>query len=154
MLQDEIYKALLILITALTGIWKAVPLGYILKAHPMVIFLATSIGGMISVLVLYFSGNKIKNLILGKNAAQNKSKKALRIKRVFNKFGSPGLGILGTLLFGQIMTILLGLLLVKSQGRFLLWAMGGIVFSSLTLTIAGNFSIEFFTRLSDSMKLF
>lgn len=154
MLQDEFYKALLIFIAALTGIWKAVPIGFILKAHPTVIFFATASGGLLSVLGLYFSGNKIKKLILGKNPNTSQSKKALRIKRIFNKFGTPGLGILGTLLFGQIMTVLLGLLLVKSEKKFLLWILAGTVLSSFLLTIIGNYSIELFTTLSANIKLF
>jgi len=148
MLQDEFYKAFLIFITALTGIWKAVPLGFILKAHPSIIFFATAAGGLLSVLVLYFSGNKIKTLILGKNAKTNESKKALRAKRIFDRFGAPGLGILGTLLFGQIVTVLLGLLLVKSQKQFLLWVIVGTVLSSLALTLFGTYSIELFLKIS------
>ena len=154
MLQDEFYKALLIFITALTGIWKAVPLGFILKAHPTVIFFATAAGGLLSVLALYFSGNKIKNLILGKKAKERGSKKAIRVKRIFDRFGSPGLGILGTLLFGQIVTVLLGLLMVKSQKRFLLWVIAGTILCSLVLSIVGVYSIELFTILSDNIKLF
>lgn len=149
MIQEEMYKGLIILLTAITGIWKAIPLGFLLKAHPLTISVMTASGGIISVLLLFFSGKKIKKIIQKKREQSRKSKKARRVQHILEKYGSSGLGLIGPLFMGQIMTIILGLVLVKSQTKFLWWVMAGTVLTSIVLTILGVYSIELFSKFQN-----
>ena len=152
--QQEIIGAILVLLTAITGIWKAVPLGLVLNLHPVVIFLMSASGSIISVLILYFFGNKIKRWIMKSGDNPESSKKGKRIRNILNKYGPAGLGIFGTLIAGQITTVLVGLALVKSQKTFLLWMIAGSVFASLCITVFGVFSVDLFKQIADSIKLF
>jgi membrane protein DedA with SNARE-associated domain len=152
--QQEIIGAILVLLTAITGIWKAVPLGLIIKLHPAIIFLMTASGATISVFILYFFGNKVKRYLLKPESQSANSKKGKRIKKILNKYGPAGLGIIGTLIAGQITTVLVGLALVKSQRKFLVWMIVGSVFASFCITMLGVFSVDLFKQISESLKLF
>lgn len=141
------YSLLLIFTTGLLGIWKAVPLGILLNVHPVFIFSMSALGSIVGVLILFFFGNKIRDYILHKRAGNNKSSKKNRATKLFEQYGAAGLGFLGCLLFGPNMTIILGLLVVKSQKKLLYWTLTGIVVWSIVLTLLGVFSVEFFSKL-------
>lgn len=134
-LNPYVYKSLLVLLMAIAGIWKAVPLGIVLKLHPVLIFAMTAIGGNITVLILFYSGNKLKSLLFKHREKREQSRSAKRVRYLLDKYGPAGLGLIGTLIAGQITTVLLGLALVRSQRSFLLWAMAGTVFASLVITL-------------------
>lgn len=153
MVNPVVYKSLLVLLTALAGIWKAVPLGLVLKLHPVLIFLMTSLGGIISVLILYFFGNRLKSLIFRNQKKQEKSRRAKRIRFLLEKYGPAGLGLAGTLVAGQIATVLLGLALVRSQKVFLWWTLAGTVLSSLIITVLGVFGVDLIDRILQSLNL-
>lgn len=152
--QQEIIGALLVLLTAITGVWKAVPLGLILKLHPVIIFLMTAIGTNISVLILYFFGNKLKRWLFKSNDKPETSKKGKRVRQLLDRYGPPGLGIIGTLVAGQITTVVVGLALVKSKRSFLMWMMAGSVFASFCITLLGVFSVDLFNKISESLQIF
>jgi membrane protein DedA with SNARE-associated domain len=152
--QKEIIEALLVLLIAITGVWKAVPLGLIFELHPVVIFVMTATGTIISVLILYFFGNKLKRWIFRKDNHPEASKKGRRIRKILNRYGPPGLGIAGTLLAGQITTVIVGLALVKSQRSFLMWMIAGSVIASFCITLLGVFSVDLFKKISESLQIF
>lgn len=141
------YALLLIFVTGLLGIWKAVPLGILLKVHPVLIFSMSALGSIVGVLILFFFGNKIRDYVLRKRVSNKKDSKESRITKLFEKYGAAGLGFFGCLLIGPIMTIILGMVVVKSQKKLLYWTLAGVVVWSLVLTILGVFSVELFSKL-------
>ncbi|MCD6597760.1 MAG: VTT domain-containing protein [Bacteroidales bacterium] len=135
-----------IFLVGITGMWKAIPLGFFLEVSPFYIFLMTSLGSILGILILFFFGNKIRSFILNRRLKKGKSKKEERVLKLFDRYGLIGLGIFGTLIIGPPMTMILGLALVQKQKHFLYWTMTGIVVWSLVLTILGSLGIEFITR--------
>ncbi len=152
--QQEIIGALLVFLTAITGVWKAVPLGLIIGLHPVIIFLMTASGAILSVFILYFFGNKLKRWIFKSGNYSESSKKGMRIRKILDKYGPVGLGIIGTLLAGQITTVIVGLALVKSQKSFLAWMITGSIVASFCVTLLGVLSIDLFKKISESLQLF
>ena len=130
------------------GIWKAVPLGLLLKAHPVFIFLMTSLGAVAGVLILFFFGGKIRNFVLRRRRNKHKNAKENRAALLFEKFGAAGLGFLGCLIMGPNMTIILGMVVVRSQKKLLYATLAGVVVWSLVLTIIAVLSIELFVKLT------
>lgn len=152
--QQEIIEALLVLLTAITGVWKAVPLGLLLNLQPVVIFFMTASGATISVIILYFFGNRVKRWIYKSGTQPESSKKGTRVRNILNKYGPAGLGIIGTLVAGQITTVIVGLALVKSKRSFLVWMMVGSVFASFCITMLGVYSVDLFKKISESLQIF
>lgn len=137
----------LIFLMGMLGMWKAIPLGLLLKSHPVFIFLMTTLGASLAVLILFFFGNKIRAYVLKKRANKVNNNKENRANKLFEKYGAAGLGFLGCLLMGSSMTIILGMVVVKSQKKLLYWTLVGIVFWSLVITTLAVVSIDLFNKL-------
>ena len=136
------FDIIIVFFVGITGMWKAIPLGFLLKVPPSYIFIMTAFGSIIGVLILFFFGNKIRNYIINRNLEKGDSKKEKTAIKILDKYGLIGLGSFGTLIIEPPMTMILGLALVQKQKLFLYWTMAGIVVWSLVLTILGAFGIE------------
>lgn len=141
------YAYLITYITGILGIWKAVPVGLAFQLNPVMIWLMTTLGAVTGVLVLFFFGNRIRRMTSKRRKKMKSPKKEARANRLFEKYGTAGLGFLGCLLMGPNMTIIIGLVIVKSQKQLLYWTLVGIVAWTLVLTLTGVFSIELFNKV-------
>lgn len=127
----------------LLGIWKAVPLGFAIGIAPFKIFFATISGALTSALIIYFFGDWVRKVL--KNRFNRKpSKRNSRANQLLQKYGTMGLGFLGTLIIGPNATLLVGLLLVESAKKLLLWTVIGIICWSFVLTWLTAGGIEIF----------
>jgi membrane protein DedA with SNARE-associated domain len=147
-LDEIVYKEVLVFLTGIFGIWKAIPMGLLLKVNPVFVFLFTSLGAITGVLILFFFGNRIRDFIERKRKSKGFRKNERRAGKLLETYGSPGLGFLGCLAMGPNLTLLIGLAIVKSPVRFLYWTMAGILVWSLALTIVAVYSIELFHRIA------
>jgi membrane protein DedA with SNARE-associated domain len=147
LLDETVYKEILVFLTGILGIWKAIPVGLLLKVNPVFIFLFTSLGAITGVLILFFFGNKLRGFIQRKQKSKGIQNNEKRAGKLLETYGSPGLGLLGCLVMGPNLTVLIGLALVQSPVRFLYWTVAGIVVWSLVLTLVAVYGIEFFNRM-------
>jgi membrane protein DedA with SNARE-associated domain len=148
-MQRTITYSILIYLTGMLGIWKAVPVGFAVGTEPILTWLMTSLGAITSAIVLYFFGSKIKGYLDARRKKKERiRKKESRALRLFDRYGTAGLGFLGCLLMGPNMTMLIGLVIVKKPRKLLQWTIAGIVIWTLALVILGMVSIDLFTRLT------
>ena len=147
LLDETVYKEILVFLTGILGIWKAIPVGLLLKVNPVLIFLFTSLGAITGVLILFFFGNRLRVFIQRTQKSRGFQKNERRAGKLIETYGSPGLGFLGCLIMGPNLTMVIGLAIVRSPVRFLYWTMAGIVVWSLVLTLVAVYSIEFFNRI-------
>jgi membrane protein DedA with SNARE-associated domain len=153
-MDNLVYQYILIFLMGILGMWKAIPLGFILQASPVAIFLMSASGSLTGVLMMYFFGTQIKKLFRRKNKPAKKPAKASRAAKLFDKYGVAGLGFFGAVLIGPNPAIILGLAIVKTQHKKLLfWVLAGCVFWSFIITLTGVYSIELVMTISDSFKI-
>ena len=148
-MQTMEYPLILIFLTGMLGIWKAVPVGLAFGTNPVLIWLMTSLGASTAVIILYFFGKRIREYIISKRKNKKNKRKETRAKQLLEKYGVFGLGFLGTLLMGPQMTIILGLIIVKSHVKLLYWTLSGIFVWSFILTYLGVGGIDLVQKLSD-----
>lgn len=129
-----------ILFLGVLGIWKSVPVGFILNMHPILVCTMTIIGASLGVLLIYLIGSKLKRRILSLSGKSNK--KQQKINKIFDRYGVPGLGMLATLVVGPALTMALGLTIVKNGKNLLLWTNIGIVVWSVLLTLIGQVGVN------------
>jgi len=132
-----------ILATALagaTGIYKGIPVGFAMGLPTIVVALATSAGAMLMVLILYYSGSKLKNILL--NKVKKNTRKQTKFRRLMQKYGIPGLGIIGAGTIGPIPTVLLGIATKQTGQKFLPYLITGILLWTFILSIITGFGIE------------
>ena len=80
---ELLYKYVLIFLTGLLGIWKAVPVGLAFGTHPFMIWLLTSAGAVLAVLILNFFGSKIRAYIQKRREGKKNKKKEARAAKLF-----------------------------------------------------------------------
>jgi len=129
-----------ILFLGVLGIWKSVPVGFILNMHPLLVCTMTILGASLGVLLIYLIGSNLKRRILSLSGKSNK--KQQKINKIFDRYGVPGLGMLATLVVGPALTMALGLTIVKNGKNLLLWTNIGIVVWSVLLTLIGQVGVN------------
>jgi membrane protein DedA with SNARE-associated domain len=97
----------------------------------------TILGAATSTTVLCWAGGLVRERFMKKLPARFIVKKEKRARRLFERYGPAGLGLIGTLLIGPLITILIGSTLLDTRTRVLVWTMAGIILWSAVLTAAG-----------------
>ncbi|MFC2106715.1 hypothetical protein ACFLRY_00120 [Bacteroidota bacterium] len=137
-------NSLLVTLLAAIGIWKSVPLGFILEMPPVLVCLMTILGASTGVWIIYFFGTFIKKYFPKVLSGKNIRKKESRIRGLLNRYGIPGMGIIATLLVGPIITMSLGMALVRNTRKLIIWTNVGIIIWSVTLTFIGHIGLSLF----------
>ncbi|MBE9492584.1 MAG: VTT domain-containing protein [Bacteroidetes bacterium] len=135
---------LLILLIGILGIWKSIPVGFVLKIHPVFICLMTIIGASIGIFIIFFIGTKIRKYLSKVMKDSKLLKKENKLINLFDKYGVHGLGIIGTLFMGPNLTMALGIAIVKNPKKLLLWVNIGIIIWTIVLTYVGVLGVKIF----------
>ncbi len=143
-MENIVLRILTIYLVGITGIWKAVPVGIALKAHPLETATFTALGSITTVFTLFYSGEFVRKWVQKKWSKEKLESKKGRLAKIMEKYGTPGLGIIGPGLFGPITTIVIGLMVVKPASKLMPYLVAGIIFWSFLLTWIGMASVGFF----------
>ena len=146
-MENILLRILTIYLVGITGIWKAVPVGIALRAHPLETATFTALGSITTVFILFYSGEFVRRWIQKRWSSEKLETKKGRLSLIMQKYGTPGLGIICPGLFGPITTILVGLLIVKPASRLMPYLVAGIIIWSFLLTWIGMASVNFFKEL-------
>lgn len=138
----------LIYLMGAAGIWKAIPVGFLMDTPPFYVGLMTALGAVSALLVIYFFGTRVKAFFSRKMVSGKRLRaRGDRFNRIFEKRGAPGIGLIGALIFGPNMTLILGLVIHSDGRRILVWTMVGAVLWTIVLVIVASYSIELFKSL-------
>ena len=141
--MEDLWLAWLsIFIAGITGIWKGIPVGFALHAHPFAIAGFTALGSTAVVLFLVLSGDKVKNWIMNRYSDQKMTRSREKFSRIMDKYGVAGIGLIGCGLVGPIVSTIVGLILVQKTRRLILYLIIGVVLWSSLLTAVGEAGIR------------
>lgn len=110
-----------------TGIWKGIGLGLVIQSNPFEVGTFTALGSIISVLVLYFIGEKPRKWIIKTLFSNQLYKRKGKIQKIVQKYGSFGLGLLAPGPFGPFIPLLLGMMLLDNTKKFVAYLIIGII---------------------------
>ncbi|MCF8336206.1 MAG: hypothetical protein K9H65_06360 [Bacteroidales bacterium] len=133
-----------VFIVGATGIWKGVPAGLAINAHPVITAGFTALGSIAVVLALFFSGKSFKEWILKRYGREKLKKKEGRFSRLMDRYGVAGIGLIGCGVIGPILSTLFGLILVRETKRLLVSLIAGIILWSSLLTVLGEMGVRLF----------
>lgn len=136
-----------IYLAGITGIWKGIPVGFALQAHPVVTALFTALGSITVVLVLLFSGEKLKGWVLNRFGKAHVEKQQGRFHRMMDRYGVAGLGLLASGLIGPILSTLLGVALISRTRRLMVFLLSGVVLWSGLITFLAATGLELVKNL-------
>ena len=141
-------KFLVVYLVGFTGIWKAIPVGFILRTPPFWIGALTVLGASTAVTLLYGFGKRVKVWVIGRIKSGHMTKKRNRAKRLSDHYGAIGFGLFGTLILGPIFTIITGLIITQGGRKLLVWTLIGILVWTPALTTVATVSLDLFFRLT------
>ena len=126
-----------------------VPLG-ILRGHsPILIMLVGFIGNMVTVILLIVMFERVKEYFAKKSKKEKKEGgRQQRAKRIWNKYGLPGLALLGPILIGTHIAAFIGMSLGAKKTWTLLWLTISIGLWTLIFGIATIAGFDFFVQES------
>ncbi|GAB4073789.1 hypothetical protein GCM10028778_12920 [Barrientosiimonas marina] len=146
-----LYKYLLIFLGAAVPwleVIVVVPIGIVWGMMPFLVMLVAFAGNMLSVLVVIFGFDKLKRWYVRRREAKGKqsSKGSLRAVRFFQKYGVPGLALLGPFLIGTHISAFIGMALGASKRAMSLWMGAGILLWIIIIGVATALGFDFFTK--------
>lgn len=124
-----------IYLAGITGIWKGIPVGFALHAHPWLIALFTALGSFTMVLVLIFAGEPVQKWVLSRYSPRKLERKKGRMIRLMDRYGVAGLGLIGCGVIGPTLSTLLGLVLIRKTRKLMFFLIAGVVLWSALLTL-------------------
>jgi membrane protein YqaA with SNARE-associated domain len=141
-----IYKILTVAGLATFEIYAAIPAGFAFGLSPIVIFLASLIGGLLGVFVAAYLGDKIKSL--ASTFRNNKTEKIKKepgfVLKIWEKYGVIGLGLLGTMTVGAPISIGIGVGFNVPTNKMVFWCSLGVLIRCAIFTTLGHYSLQLF----------
>lgn len=125
-----------------------IPLGIVWGLSPFWVMVLAFIGNMITVLALIIGFDRFKDWYNKRQEAKGKpqNKKSERAKRIWNKYGLPGLAMLGPILIGTHIAAFIGMTLGATKKNTTIWLAISIGVWTLAFGILTALGFDFFTR--------
>lgn len=137
-----IFKILAVAGLSTLGIHAAIPAGLAFQLSPWLIFVATVCGGLFSVYLAAFFGNKIKAFLFRKKTVKTRIPETGFIHNLWNKYGVVGLGLLGTMTAGATISIAIGLGFKVPLKKLISWCCVGVITRCAIFTTIGYFGLK------------
>lgn len=124
-----------------------IPLGIVWGLSPFWVIVTAFVGNMLTVLALIVGFEKFRVWYAKRQEAKGKapSKKSERAKKIMNKYGLPGLALLGPILIGTHIAAFIGMTLGATKRNTTVWLTASIALWSLVFGIATALGFDFFT---------
>ncbi len=124
-------------------VYAAIPAGFAFQLPSFIIFLASTVGGLIGVFVAAYLGTQIKNLVkkYKKSKIEEKPKTGFIIN-IWNKYGIIGLGLIGTMTVGAPISIGVGVGFNVPVNKMVIWCSVGVVIRCLIFTSLGHYGMK------------
>ncbi|MEK4148191.1 small multi-drug export protein [Robertmurraya sp. FSL W8-0741] len=128
-----------------------IPLGIIRGLSPFWVMVSGFTGNLSTVILLIIGFEKVKTWLAKrkekKGETENeRSKRSERAHKIWNKYGLPGLTLLGPVLIGIHIAIFIGMSLGAKKNWTMLWSTISLVVWTLTFGILTMLGFDFFVR--------
>ena len=138
-----IFKILTIIGLATFEVYAAIPAGFAFHLSPIVIFLASTTGGLLGVFAAAYLGGLLQRMLgkyrKGKKEEKPKSKFVLKI---WDKYGVIGLGVIGTMTVGGPISMGVGVGFNVPVIKLVFWCCIGVVARCAIFTILGELGMK------------
>lgn len=125
-----------------------IPLGIVWGLSPFWVMVVAFVGNMITVLALILGFDKFQVWYIKRQEAKGKTpnKRSERAKRIWNKFGLPGVALLGPILIGTHIAAFIGMTLGATKKNATVWLTISIAAWTFAFGILAALGFDFFTR--------
>lgn len=123
-----------------------IPLGIISGLSPVWVMVAAFTGNLLTVLLVILGFQKVKEWVENrrKNSEKEPSKRTERGKKIWNKYGMPGVALLGPVLIGTHIAAFIGLLFGAKKSNVTLWMIISIALWTMIFGVLTAMGFDFF----------
>ncbi|MBS0001280.1 MAG: small multi-drug export protein [Cyclobacteriaceae bacterium] len=141
-MNDILIQMGVIYLAGITGLYKGVPVGIALNAHPVITAGFTALGSITTVFIIYFSGSSLRNWLFKKMGEERLEKNKKKFTHLMDRYGTIGLGLIVSGTLGPIPAALVGMAIVKDTKRLMIFLIIGIILWSAGLTAIAILGID------------
>jgi len=125
-----------------------IPLGIIGGLSPLWVMVLAFTGNILTVLIVIIGFQKVKKWMESRKRkeGEGESKRTERGKRIWNKYGMPGVALLGPILIGTHIAAFIGLLFGANKTNATIWMTISIALWTLGFGIATILGFDLFNR--------
>ncbi|RNF40881.1 small multi-drug export protein [Planococcus salinus] len=125
-----------------------IPLGIVWGLSPFWVMVVAFVGNMLTVLALIIGFDRFKDWYNKRQEKKGKAKdkKSERAKNIWNKYGLPGLAMLGPILIGTHIAAFIGMTLGATKKNTTVWLTISIAVWTLAFGVLTAMGFDFFTR--------
>lgn len=124
--------------------FTVVPLGIIGGLSPILVALTAFVGNTITVLLLIAFIDKIKAMRSKKKKPKEENKRSQRAKGLFNKYGLPGLALIGPFFVGSHLSAAAAMSFGSERKRVALWMAISIAAWTAVMAISAGAGVSYF----------
>lgn len=120
------------------------PIGIIAGLHPAVAIFAAVVGNMLSLILVVYVAHWVRTAVLHKRPqrpAPEKSSKREKVRRIFDRFGVPGVSILGPLALPSQFTAPLMVSFGASRHAVMAWMLVSVILWGVGLGLLALFAL-------------
>ncbi|WOV88649.1 small multi-drug export protein [Sporosarcina oncorhynchi] len=125
-----------------------IPLGIIRGLSPIWVMILAFVGNMSTVLIVIYGFQRVQQWMDKRMEKSGKTatKRTERGKRIWNKYGMPGLALCGPILIGTHIAAFIGLLFGATKTNTTIWMTISIAFWTLVFGLVTAAGFDFFVR--------
>jgi hypothetical protein len=138
--METLLQLLGVFALSLVELWAAVPAGVALGLSPILVWLATVAGALVCIVVVVLAGERLRAWLVS-HLGRGHAREGGRLRRIWERHGVIGWGLLGPLLLGAPLSAAVGVGLGAPRGRLLIWLGAGVVLWTTILTVAMAFGV-------------
>jgi hypothetical protein len=118
-------------------LWAAVPVGLAMALSPVIVVLTTSAGGIAGAVAVIFLSDGLRERLFKRYSGNSGHRRTGLIKKIWDRYGAVGLGLLAPLLTGVPLGVGIGMAFGAPAGKLLRWSSVGTILWTIGLTVAG-----------------
>ncbi|WP_285867526.1 small multi-drug export protein [Mesobacillus maritimus] len=125
-----------------------IPLGIVAGLSPFWVMVLAFVGNISTVIPIVYAYEKVKQWLDKRRNKQRKepSKRNERAKKIWNKYGLPGLALLGPILIGIHIATFIGMSLGAKKNWVLVWMIASLAIWTLVFGFATILGFDLFLR--------
>ena len=139
------FKLVTVAALASFEVYAAIPTGLAFELSFLAIFLSTTTGGIVGVILAAFLGDRIRRAFnkykKAKPVLEEKPKTGL-VYRIWKKYGTVGLGLLGTMTVGAPISIAVGVGFKAPLKMLIIWCCIGVIARCAIFTTVGYYGFK------------
>lgn len=126
---------------AVVELWAAVPLGMAMGLAAPIVWAATLAGALLGIAGVVLAGDSLRAWLVSR-VGRGRTREGGRARRLWDRYGVIGWGLVAPLLLGAPLAAAVGVALGADRRRLILWLGAGAALWTTALTVAVALGVD------------